>query len=178
MPSNELKHNVSQDMRDMIIRMVTHEGKSQREVSTLTHMPRTTISNIVRRFLNTDDTTPGKKGKDRETQIQLRALVGSWIFRGLERGTGRFLVLQIRDRSAEKLCPPIHYWILPGTTTISDKRRSYRDINNQGFERLTVNHSVNFEDPATGAHTYNIERIWKDVRTSIPLHELTKIHSS
>ncbi|KII67214.1 hypothetical protein RF11_03425 [Thelohanellus kitauei] len=66
---------------------------------------------------------------------------GYWIFGGFERNTGRLFVVQ---------------W------------KSYRDLNNHGFEHLTVNHSVNFVDPDCGAHTNNIDRIWRDVRSSIP----------
>ncbi|EFN82675.1 hypothetical protein EAI_02718, partial [Harpegnathos saltator] len=33
---------------------------------------------------------------------------------------------------------------------------------------LTVNHSYNFVDPDIGAHTQNIERIWREVRSNIP----------
>ncbi|KII70302.1 hypothetical protein RF11_15873 [Thelohanellus kitauei] len=81
-------------------------------------------------------------------------------------------------KSTEELCSLIHHLILPGTTKISDKMKSYRDLNNQGYWRLRVNQCVNLVDPDTGAYTNNIERIWIDVRTTIPMHKLRKIPSS
>lgn len=37
-----------------------------------------------------------------------------------------------------------------------------------GFKHLKVNHTYNFVDPDTGAHTQNIERNWRDARANIP----------
>jgi len=31
-----------------------------------------------------------------------------------------------------------------------------------------VNHSVNFVDPTTGAHTQNIKHVWREVRGGVP----------
>ncbi|KII65870.1 hypothetical protein RF11_04868 [Thelohanellus kitauei] len=71
---------------------------------------------------------------------------------------------------------------LEGLKEVSDdcslfKWKSYRDLNYQGFGHLTVNHSVNFVDSDSGAHTNNIERIWRDVRSTIPRYGTRKVHS-
>ncbi|XP_071577543.1 uncharacterized protein [Temnothorax nylanderi] len=77
-----------------------------------------------------------------------RIIEGKWIFGGYERESKK--------------------WILPGTTIMSDCWRSYNCLNSEGFQHLTVNHSVNFVDPDTGAHTQHIERVWREVRANIP----------
>lgn len=52
---------------------------------------------------------------------------------------------------------------------MSDKWRGYDPlVNHPQYNHLTVNHSINFIDPTTGAHTQNIERSWRDVRSNIP----------
>ena len=53
--------------------------------------------------------------------------------------------------------------ILPGTTVISDQWASYdsfSSIPDKKYIHLSVNHSRNFKDPATGACTNRIESIW------------------
>ena len=37
-------------------------------------------------------------------------------------------------------------------------------IRNPIFYHYTVNHSQNFVDPQTGAHTQHIERLWKELK--------------
>lgn len=64
--------------------------------------------------------------------------------------------------------------ILPGTTIISDCWKAYSSLNSEGFTHLTVNHSVNFVDPETGAHTNTIESTWRALKKSLPKHETTK----
>jgi hypothetical protein len=51
----------------------------------------------------------------------------------------------------------IRTWIEQGTTVISDCWGAYRDIGSQGYKHRTVNHSINFVDPLTGAHTNTIQ---------------------
>ena len=55
-----------------------------------------------------------------------------------------------------------------GTTIISDCWRSYDCLNEEDFEHLTVNHSLNFVDPETGAHTQNIESLWWQIKHPLP----------
>jgi len=51
---------------------------------------------------------------------------------------------------------------------MSDCWRAYDCLSSEGFVHQTVNHSQNFVDPTSGAHTQNIERLWRDVRSGIP----------
>ena len=66
--------------------------------------------------------------------------------------------------------------IEPGTTIISDCWRAYNCLSTEGFKHLTVNHSMNFVDPQTAAHTNTIERRWRDVKNLVPKYGRRKTH--
>jgi len=68
----------------------------------------------------------------------------------------------VKRRDAATLLPIIQQFILPGTTIISDQWAAYGRINElpELYEHYTVNHSENFIDPETGAHTQTIEGTW------------------
>jgi len=60
---------------------------------------------------------------------------------------------------------------------MSDCWRAY-DCLSSDFVHQTVNHSVHFVDPDSGAHTQNIERLWRDVRGGIPRFGRSNKHIS
>ena len=51
---------------------------------------------------------------------------------------------------------------MPGSTIMSDCWRAYKGIEGlpEQYSHLTVNHSINFVDPDTGANTQMIEGTW------------------
>lgn len=55
-------------------------------------------------------------------------------------------------------------WIEPSTTIISDYWKAYDCLSHQGYIHLKANHSMNFKDPETGAHTNAIESSWRAVK--------------
>lgn len=57
--------------------------------------------------------------------------------------------------------------VLPGTTIHSDSWLGYKGISEKGYVHETVNHSVNFVDPETGANTQRIESLWRPLRLKI-----------
>lgn len=81
------------------------------------------------------------------------------MFGGIERGSRDSFM---PDRSKNTLMPITTQCIRPGTTVILDECmwRSYNDIGISGYTHLTVNHSLNFVDPSTGAHTNGVEGYW------------------
>ena len=57
--------------------------------------------------------------------------------------------------------------VLPGTTVISDCWKAYDCLSEEGYHHLSVNHSLNFVDPDTGAHTNTIENTCMQVKITI-----------
>lgn len=92
---------------------------------------------------------------------------GQWVFGGICRESGLCFMVPVKKRDSETLMPLIKQWILPGTTIISDCWRAYNNIIRQegyGYSHLTVNHSLHYKDPDTGAHTNRIEGTWRPAK--------------
>ena len=89
-----------------------------------------------------------------------RKIEGKWVFGGLCRETKACFLVPVGRRDKETLLPNIRAQILPGTRMMSDLWRSYNCLKDEGYEHLTVNHSLNFIAPDTGAHTQGIENTW------------------
>ena len=70
------------------------------------------------------------------------------------------VMVTIPDRSTATLLPIIQTFVLPGTTIYSDEWASYNILAHTGYHHDTVNHSENFVDSTTGAHTQKIEGSW------------------
>ena len=83
------------------------------------------------------------------------------MFGGIDCDTRECFAIPVECRDAATFLPIIRQFILPGTTILSDQwayNTIASDPNN--YEHLTVNHSVNFVDPETYAHTQNVENMW------------------
>ena len=99
---------------------------------------------------------PGKRKYNRGRQVD-----GQWVFGGIERGTTKAFMLVVPDRTRATLLPIIQQYVRPGTTIMSDEWAAYNVIGSTpGYTHQTVNHSENFVDPTTGAHTQAIEGHW------------------
>ena len=82
---------------------------------------------------------------------------GIWVFGGIERDSKNCFLSSVEDRSAEMLIPIIKEHVLPGTTIISDCWKAYARLEEEGYVHQTVNHSKEFMNKETGAHTNTIE---------------------
>ena len=109
-----------------------------------------------------DESKFGKRKYNRGRWVE-----GHWVFGGIERGTTHSFMAVVPDRSAATLLPIIQTYIRPGTLIISDEWRAYCRIPSLGYTHQTVNHSQNFVDPTTGAHTNSIEGYWSCVKRQL-----------
>jgi transposase-like protein len=67
----------------------------------------------------------------------------------------------VEKRDAATLLPIIERIVRLGSTVHSDEWAAYRKIQQKpNLYHKTVNHSINFVDPATGTYTQNIESYW------------------
>ena len=87
------------------------------------------------------------------------------MFGGIEHDSKKCFFTTVEDRTAYTLVNIIKQHIKPGTTIISDGWRAY---SSEGFTHLTVNHSVNFVDSDSGAHTNTIESTLRALKKSLP----------
>ena len=97
-----------------------------------------------------------------------RYVEGVWVFGCIERVSKKkflFPLLEDPKRNSATLLPLIQRYVEPGSLIISDEWRAYSRLPSLGYQHQTVNHSANFVDPITGAHTQNIERLWLDVKS-------------
>lgn len=107
-----------------------------------------------------------------------RYVDGRWVFGGVERGTNKCFMVVVPNRSADVLLDIIRRYIRPGTIIISDCWRAYNTLQHEGFQHLTVNHSYNFKDPVTGAHTNSIEGTWSAIKRQLSSNTNTDLLES
>ena len=111
-----------------------------------------------------------------------RYIKGQWVFGGICRQTKQFFLVPVERRDKETLIPIITERIANGTTIMSDCWKSCDCLSTMDFEHLTINHSYNFVDPNTEAHTQNIENLWWQIKRQLPetytRHEQLYLHLS
>ena len=86
------------------------------------------------------------------------------LFGGIDMTTKNIFLAPVKKRNRERLIPIIQRHVLAGTTIVSDCWRAYDTLGELGYTHLKVNHTQNFVDPTTGAHTNNIECLWSKVK--------------
>ncbi|XP_078362352.1 uncharacterized protein LOC144646583 [Oculina patagonica] len=97
-----------------------------------------------------------------------RVSEGPWVFGAVERGSKKALLFRVPDRTRATLVHRlITTHILPGTVIYSDQFSPYIPLNQLGYIHLSVNHSENFVDPDSGAHTNTIKGLWALVKKKL-----------
>lgn len=99
-----------------------------------------------------------------------RVVQERWIF-GMFDSTERIGFLQfVEDRSCVTLLPIIENHVLPGSEIHSDSWAAYMGGAIPAIPIIppyihkAVNHTQNFVDPVTGAHTNNVENFWNNAK--------------
>lgn len=99
---------------------------------------------------------------------------GAWVLGGVERTDERKLfIVEVPDRKEATLLAIIKTHVLPGSIIITDCFKSYFNLNKL-YEHFTVDHSKNFVDPESGAHTNSIEGTWCALKYKIAPRNRTK----
>ena len=96
-----------------------------------------------------------------------------WVFGGICREDRQSFLYPVEARDAATLLPTIRDSVRPGTTILSDMWAAYNQIQQDGYQHGTVNHSLNFVDPVTGVHTNTIECHWKHAKQRHKRHNGT-----
>jgi len=91
-----------------------------------------------------------------------------WVFDRYAPTSGGVFLELVPDRSASTLLPLVRKYVVPGSTIITDKWKSYCGISKMEVEprylHQEVDHSKNFVDPKTGACTNRIEAMWNSCK--------------
>lgn len=111
-----------------------------------------------------DESKLGKRKYNRGHRVD-----GVWVLGGVERTDERKLFLaKVPDRSRETLFAVIQRHVSPGSIIHTDMWRGYVGLGEvNGYEHLTVNHSVEFVVPGTSIHTNTIEGTWNGLKMQI-----------
>ena len=96
-----------------------------------------------------------------------------WTFGLTERDSLDCVLIQVpSSRNRSTLLPIINAHCLEGTLFCSDGWRSYNKLADhldlEDVLHYPVNHSKNYVDPETGAHTQTIEGLWGHVKDFLP----------
>ena len=106
-------------------------------------------------IVEVDETVITKRKYNRGRHIPEQWVFGMYCTR-LRRGMMWF----VPNRKAETLLPYIQKYIIPGSIVMTDCSNSYFRVGELGYKHETVNHSLNFSDPLTGACTNGVEGFW------------------
>jgi len=97
-----------------------------------------------------------------------RVIDGVWIIGGIERTEQKWcFLIKVQKRDEETIKDILDKYVEKGSIVHTDCWKGYLNIDELGFEHKTVNHSENFVDPKTGAHTNTIEGLWNRIKLQI-----------
>ena len=88
--------------------------------------------------------------------------------------SGYYLVLSSFPIAGKVIPPSSKYPIYSFALNVTNIVHLLRDIND--YTHLTVNHSLTFKDPESGAHTNTIEGLWFHAKGGCPRSNRQKAH--
>ena len=111
----------------------------------------------VNHIVQIDETKFGRRKYERGRLVE-----GTWMFGMIENETNELRIHVCKDnkRDEKTLTDMLLKYVEVGTTIVSDMWAGYKNLDKYGYNHVTVNHSENFVDPTTGAHTQKIEGAW------------------
>ncbi|CAN7949123.1 unnamed protein product, partial [Ixodes pacificus] len=99
---------------------------------------------------------------------------GLWIVGLISDSTGELRLFEVKKRNRRTLHAIVARNVYPGTTVVTGKWKGYDglwtvhdELGRMVLNHLTVNHSENFVDPETGAHTQKIESAWTALKQDL-----------
>ncbi len=119
-----------------------------------------------------DESKFGKRKFNRGRRVD-----GQWVFGGREANDRRkMFMVPVDKRDSATLVPIIKRWILAGSVVVSDCWKAYDCLQQEDYDHLTVNHSIEFVDRDTGACTNAIECEWLHAKKDLPKYGTVKNH--
>ena len=109
-----------------------------------------------------------KASLEKENTTEEREQLASRYLVGLRGSRKNVFFKIVEDRSASTLIPIIKEHIKPGSVILSDCWKAYDCLEREGYNHLTVNHSIEFKKLETGACTNTIESTQNAVKKSLP----------
>lgn len=92
----------------------------------------------------------------------------SWVFGMVEEETRLCVYWAVDDRKRNTLTNIIKDHIVPGAIVKSDEWSAYASLGQEGYQHLTVNHSLNFVS-VEGIHTQLIESTWAQIKSILKI---------
>lgn len=92
---------------------------------------------------------------------------GQWVVGGIERESGVCFFETVEKRDNKTLLEVILRNVEKETTIITDEWKGYKDLEQQTYKHLKVNHSKGFVNPYTNQHTNTIESTWGKVSKNL-----------
>ncbi|KAF8763332.1 hypothetical protein HNY73_021527 [Argiope bruennichi] len=92
---------------------------------------------------------------------------GAWVLGVLKGIRTKCFMTVVQDRTSGNFASVLKEWVIPGSTVMLTAGSRTIVSQKRGFVHLTVNHSLTFKDPDTGAHTNSIEGTWAACKRSL-----------
>ena len=116
-------------------------------------------------LITNDDELPENADENQDDYVQFGIDKRSWRWVvGIYQAPNSVVFERVPNRSAKTLSAVIDKYVARGSEIHSDQWSGYNCLSSLGFIHKTVNHSTNFVDPISGAHTQGVERAWIEAK--------------